>query len=375
MAADSGPLEDVTSRERSVEWTKDRVAQLEKLLPRRAEMRSQRYKSCAVVGSSPELLLYEDGKAIDAHDAVFRANLAVTKGFEKYAGRRTAVRVINPVESHSKARKAGGGGDEMIIKNQDPPIIRSPSRELTKFVREGEQAAMGPPAERRNYLARRGVLELCNYMMLASALGEPDGEAGVLAALASNEADNAGGKQGRKKRGKEYKAAAAHGLFNLSHVTAAFRDHAAGRSTTWHPLGDGIPRFSPVHCSTGSVLLTQALLTCDRVRLYGYHSCSCKDKCEEDPSISSRNHYWDKKETPRFGQMMARYEHRARARPRSDPPARMRTRNPCLVRKTRCASWPDDLRAPFLPDMKFYQKLENSCELDFKIARREHCDS
>ena len=26
-------------------------------------------------------------------------------------------------------------------------------------------------------------------------------------------------------------------------------------------------------------------------------------------------------------------------------------------------------------DMKFYQKLEHSCELDFKIARREHCDA
>ena len=50
--------------------------------------------------------------------------------------------------------------------------------------------------------------------------------------------------------------------------------------------------------------------------------------------ISARNHYWDKKETPRFGEMMERYEHH----------------------------------------MLFYQQLEESCELDFKIARRDHCD-
>lgn len=311
MPKDGGPLEDVPEREK---WPKDRAAQLEKLLPLRLEMRSQRYKSCAVVGSSPELLLYEDGAAIDAHDAVFRANLAVTKGFEKYSGRRTAVRVINPVESHRKARKAGGDGDEMIIKNQDPPIIRSPSRELSKFVQDfikphGDDG--GRAADRKNFLARRGVLELCNYMMLQSALGEPDGARAVLDAVANNAADKAGGKSARKRRHKEHKAAADGGLLNLSHVTGAFRAHAAGQSASWHPLGDGIPRFSPVHCSTGSVLLTQALLTCDKVRLYGYHACSCKAKCEADTSISSRNHYWDKKETPRFGEMMARYEHRA----------------------------------------------------------------
>ena len=107
-----------------------------------------------------------------------------------------------------------------------------------------------------------------------------------------------------------------------------------GGSPSWHPLGDGIPRFSPAHCSTGSVLLTQALLACDSVRLYGYHACSCEKACGADPAISQRNHYWDKKETPRFGEMMSRYEHH----------------------------------------MNFYQRLETSCELDFKIARREHCD-
>ena len=119
-----------------------------------------------------------------------------------------------------------------------------------------------------------------------------------------------------------------------ANITAAFRAHAAGRSPSWHPLGDGIPRFSPIHCSTGSVLLTQALLTCDKVTLYGYHACTCHKTCDASAAIGGRNHYWDKKETPRFGEMMARYEHH----------------------------------------MKFYQLLEESCEIDFKIARREHCD-
>ena len=72
--------------------------------------------------------------------AIFRANLAVVNGFERYAGARTTVRIINPVESHTKARSKStsktaphGAGvaaaAEIIIKNQDPPAIRSPSRE------------------------------------------------------------------------------------------------------------------------------------------------------------------------------------------------------------------------------------------------------
>ena len=101
-----------------------------------------------------------------------------------------------------------------------------------------------------------------------------------------------------------------------------------GGSPSWHPLGDGIPRFSPIHCSTGSVLLTQALLTCDRVRLYGYHACSCQAKCAS-PHISARNHYWDKKETPRFGEMMARYEHHMYARLMRARRVRRRRRHAC----------------------------------------------
>ena len=72
----------------------------------------------------------------------------------------------------------------------------------------------------------------------------------------------------------------------------------------------------------------------DNYQSGGFQSVdSCQKKCA-DPKISARNHYWDKKETPRFGEMMERYEHH----------------------------------------MLFYQQLEESCELDFKIARRDHCD-
>ena len=126
----NGPLEDIPAQERSLDWPKEKIARLERMLPSRQSLESRRYGTCAVVGSSPELLLYKDGAAIDNHDAVFRANLAVTKGWETHVGKRTTVRVINPVESIRKAR--GKGDDGMaIIKNQDPPAIRSPSKVRT----------------------------------------------------------------------------------------------------------------------------------------------------------------------------------------------------------------------------------------------------
>ena len=342
-----GPLEDIPPNERSRDWPKDKVARLERVLPSREALASRRYRTCAVVGSSPELLLYKDGAAIDAHDAVFRANLAVTSGFEEYVGRRTTVRVINPVESVRKAR--GKGDDAMaIIKNQDPPAIRSPSREHLKFLNEAE-GAPGLP----NYLARRSAIELCNFMLLASTLSNGGGgggsgggdaagsDAAAMAkadALAARAAAETSAKKRRKlekaaAKAREGAAAAGAAAFNLTGLSARFRRFASGAATSWHPHGDGIPRFSPIHCSTGTVLLVQALLTCDKVELYGYHACSCAKKCA-DPAISARNHYWDKKETPRFGEMMSRYEHH----------------------------------------MLFYQKLEDACDLDFRIARRDHCD-
>ena len=69
-------------------------------------------------------------------------------------------------------------------------------------------------------------------------------------------------------------------------------------------------------------------------RRYGYHACACDKKCARE-GVASRNHYWDKKATPKFDAMMNRYEHH----------------------------------------MLFYQLLERTCDLDFKIARKGHCDA
>ena len=119
-------------------------------------MASRRFNSCAVVGSSPELLMYKDGRAIDAHDAVFRANLAVVDGYAEHVGERTTVRVINPVESVVKARNKCGADFKktLIIKNQDPPAIRSPSNEHSDLLSGPNQS--GPcmrNAARRHKLA------------------------------------------------------------------------------------------------------------------------------------------------------------------------------------------------------------------------------
>ena len=62
-------------------------------------------------------------------------------------------------------------------------------------------------------------------------------------------------------------------------------------------------------------------------------SCSCARKCSAT-EIAGRNHYWDTKGTPQLDAMMSRYERH----------------------------------------MLFYQLLERTCGLDFRIARKEHCD-
>lgn len=51
------------------------------------------YKSCAVVGSSPIILGKLYGAEIDFHEAVFRGNIAPTRGYELDVGKRTTIRV------------------------------------------------------------------------------------------------------------------------------------------------------------------------------------------------------------------------------------------------------------------------------------------
>ena len=64
--------------------------------------------------------------------------------------------------------------------------------------------------------------------------------------------------------------------------------------------------------------------------------CACAKTCGKDPRLGA-NHYWDTPDTntPRLDDMMKRYERH----------------------------------------MLFYQLLERSCDLDFRIARKDHCDA
>ena len=59
------------------------------------ETKLPQFGTCAVVSSAPSLLKFSFGEEIDAHDAVFRINLAPTKSYEKHVGSRTTVRVLN----------------------------------------------------------------------------------------------------------------------------------------------------------------------------------------------------------------------------------------------------------------------------------------
>ena len=70
------------------------------VLPDTDPLAFRRYNTCAVVGSGG-IMVHKSvaadalGEAIDKHDAVFRFNLAPTKGFEKSVGSKTTIRLIN----------------------------------------------------------------------------------------------------------------------------------------------------------------------------------------------------------------------------------------------------------------------------------------
>lgn len=71
------------------------TAELRHLLPEQDPFAPIAHKTCAVVGSGGILLNEPFGAEIDAHDAVFRFNVAPTIGFEKFVGSKTTVRMVN----------------------------------------------------------------------------------------------------------------------------------------------------------------------------------------------------------------------------------------------------------------------------------------
>jgi hypothetical protein len=66
------------------------------LAPLERHAEGLRHVSCAVVGNSADLSASDfHGAAIDAHEAVFRINLAPTVTYEPYVGNRTTYRVLD----------------------------------------------------------------------------------------------------------------------------------------------------------------------------------------------------------------------------------------------------------------------------------------
>lgn len=53
------------------------------------------FDTCAVIGSSGAVKGLQLGAEIDAHDAVIRFNEAPTKGYEKWVGSKTTLRIQN----------------------------------------------------------------------------------------------------------------------------------------------------------------------------------------------------------------------------------------------------------------------------------------
>jgi hypothetical protein len=78
-------------------------------MPHMDPLRDVVFRSCAVVGSSGILARYEQGAAIDAHDAVMRFNNAPTVGFQKNVGRRCVCGWVSAGSGVCPPHAAGGG--------------------------------------------------------------------------------------------------------------------------------------------------------------------------------------------------------------------------------------------------------------------------
>ena len=75
-------------------FRQDNTAAFRSRFPVHDEGRTQRFKTCAVVGSAGHLLNSSLGRDIDAHEMVMRFNEAPTAGFERDVGARTTHRLL-----------------------------------------------------------------------------------------------------------------------------------------------------------------------------------------------------------------------------------------------------------------------------------------
>jgi hypothetical protein len=76
---------------------------------------SQRWGSCAVVGSSAALLASSLGSRIDAHDTIIRMNEAPVTGFEQHVGARTTHRIWGCQHLPDDAQHWSVAGENIIL--------------------------------------------------------------------------------------------------------------------------------------------------------------------------------------------------------------------------------------------------------------------
>ena len=101
----------------------DNTAAFRSRFPVHDEGRTQRFKTCAVVGSAGHLLNSSLGRDIDAHEMVMRFNEAPTAGFERDVGARTTHRLL-----------PGLGGNPSIRPFIERSVFPRPEREQLIFV-------------------------------------------------------------------------------------------------------------------------------------------------------------------------------------------------------------------------------------------------
>eukprot|EP00401_Gymnodinium_catenatum_P076425 CAMPEP_0117524326 /NCGR_PEP_ID=MMETSP0784-20121206/35188_1 /TAXON_ID=39447 /ORGANISM="" /LENGTH=597 /DNA_ID=CAMNT_0005320471 /DNA_START=77 /DNA_END=1867 /DNA_ORIENTATION=- len=207
--------------------------------------------SCALVGSSPELLAREAGHDIDDKDATFRSNCAPSRGYELHVGSNTTVRVMSPSENPKSCLPAGEQV-ESIIKDTDPPYIKEPLS-FEDWQKEVPDVASARSAAYGTDLA----VEFCNLLFYVAEHQHLEET-------------------------------------HLDEVIGLFLDLHIGNSSEYNWMQIPMASNSPHHCSTGAVTATWSLLMCDHVHAYGYTGCP---GAAASPSslvdAAGKEHYYD----------------------------------------------------------------------------------